>query len=792
MPSPVVGDNNAQSSGSSKRKGLRSSIACTRCNISKCKCDVASRGSPCSRCKKRNYSDCTPIQSRRGTYERKTSHNRQLSSVLNPSEILDSSSANADISTFPDTSTFAKSSSSLPIVSNCTISPDQAIEGTKAQLSLRSSASPPLPTVAETTTLDNPPLEGSGQDDMDLIELTEQLDAEEVINFINRPSYEMVLTRELSTSPDAWVNPSLVSTIGSGTIKSLLNHAMQSYDAQQSKEWSIYFKSFFDNVAATAGKRTILYFGESFPVSWLLQHLQKIKGQIRIERPRITEVHVPPGKHPPDVEEAKIAYLSSQGCFIKPPPEVVHQLFATYFETVHNVYPILNRNDFMNQYKANHVPWLLFHSILFAASSYCRISLLCSDGLYRTRREARMNFYRRAKSLFDLSYEKNKIALIQSALLLSFWGGSPDDYWNSISWINMAVNIAESLGMHRSTSTLDIAVDERALWRRIWWCLVARDSFCASLQGKPLRINLSQCDVEPLSLADFDSDCNPPGTDIWGTRCIEHALYVIENCKLSLILRTIVQARDTRYIDTEFVLHMHKELQDWVHQMPDQLKVHLVSPESPAYVFCAALSLVYNHHLIYLHQTAPPECEISLPVAKEAVSNIAEFGSTLVTLSVIPFIPQDSLASFFMAIVMLFTQMQDEKSEDRMGLLRMQLNVCEMIVHQSQDHWDHADWILAISESLRQKLDSGSDKQESNNLPTKMLTACGSRSDDLNVTSGSNIIGPKTSTCDMGMDESAQGHDLPNYLAISTEGETSLQGLNVWSLLEGYSSAVGT
>ncbi|KAK9427082.1 fungal-specific transcription factor domain-containing protein [Lipomyces doorenjongii] len=760
MPSPAVGYYNTQFSGSNKKKGLRSSIACTRCNISKCKCDVASRGSPCSRCKKRNYSDCTPIQSRRGTYERKTSLNRLVSRILNPSELVDSSSATGDASAF------AKSSPSLPIVSTCTISPDQAMEGTSEQLSMMSSASPPLSTVRGTI---NPRPEANGQDDMNLIELTEQLDADEVINFINQSSYEMLLAREPSKSPDTWVNPSLVSTIGSRTISTLLNHTIQSYDAQQSKEWSIYFKSFFDNVAATAGKRTILYFGESFPVSWLLQHLQKIKGQIRIQRPWITEVHVPPGKHPPDMEEAKIVYLSSQRCFIKPPPEVVHQLFAAYFQTVHNVYPILNRNDFMEQYKSNHIPWLLFHSILFAASSYCRISLLCSDGLHTTRREARMNFYRRAKSLFDLSYEKNKIVLIQSALLLSFWGGSPDDYWNSISWINMAVNIAESLGMHRSTSTLDIAVDERALWRRIWWCLVARDSFCASLQGKPLRINLSQCDVESLSLADFDSDCNPPGMDIWGARSIEHSLYVIENCKLSLILRTIVQARDTRYIDTEFVMHMHKELQDWVHQMPDQLKVHLVSPESPAYVFCAALSLVYNHHLIYLHQTAPPECEISLRVAKEAVSNIAEFGSTLVTLSVIPFIPQDSLASFFMAIVMLFTQMQDEKSKDRMRLLRMQLNVCEMIVHQSQDHWDHADWILAISESLRQKLDSRSDKKEHDNLPTN-TTASGSRSDNLgSVTSRSNMISSKTSASDMDVDDLAQGHDLPNYLAMSTE-----------------------
>ncbi|KAK9427521.1 fungal-specific transcription factor domain-containing protein [Lipomyces doorenjongii] len=771
-----------------RKKGIRSSIACTRCNAAKSKCDLSSVGSPCSRCKERKYHDCTPIQSRRGTYERKAGRRRRLSDVLNaPRGVEGSDSASA-----------STSSTTLPVSNTATspsITSNRTTEWMRSQLSLPSSASSSLSTGTIILAKSDLLPEEREPAELSFIDLARQPDewCDDIVNLVDRSPREISLMQQPPNFHEASTEPSVINShnIGGGAIKDTLNRVMQSCDAQQSKEWSLYFKSFFDNVAATAGKRTALYFGESFPVSWLLYHLQKIRGQIRIDRPRITEVYVPPGKHPPDMTEAKIIYLTSQACFVKPPSDVVDQLIAAYFQTVHNVYPIINRGEFMKLYKADRIPWLLFHSILFAASSHCPISLLCREDLNSTRREARMNFYRRAKSIFDLSYEKNKITLLQSALLLSFWGGPPDDYWNSISWINMAVNIAESLGMHRSMSSLDIADDERALWRRIWWCLVARDSFCASLQGKPLRINLSQCDVEQLVLTDFDSDCDPPGTHTWGARRIEHGLYVIENIKLSLILRAIVQARDTRCIDTEFVLDMHKELQTWEHQMPNELRVPVVSPESPLYVFCAALSLVYNHHLIYLHQTAPSECEISLSVAQEAVSNIAEFGSMLVTLSVIPFIPQDSLASFFMAIVMLFAQMQGQKSEERMRLFRMQLNICEMIVHQSQDHWDHADWILAISESLRQKLDFGCINSNNSDLPAQMLTVGVCRADDkVNTASGQGIVS-KTSATEMDYDELVRNLDTPNFLAISPEGDTGLESLHLFSLLERYGSVVG-
>ncbi|KAK7207669.1 fungal-specific transcription factor domain-containing protein [Myxozyma melibiosi] len=664
------------------KKGLRASIACNHCNAAKSRCDFSLHGSPCSRCRQRNYSDCKPIQSRRGTYDRKEWFQKRKMSA--PS--ISSSAARP-----PASVVVAEGDADPPaIVSAVSAAATMAVEAADVDSESFSSSN---------TTSSSPPT-GGDRDSASPLDCSPQFTAVNHCNHcpgqINRPHIRSFATKSIDES-----------------------------DSGQTKEWARVFKSLFTNIDKPS-KQPLLYFGESFPVSWLLYKVQKDRhGQIRLKQPRLQsgssgdeddgESDEEPSniifdgcEHPAHMTAAKIAYLSSEKCFSKPSPLIYTQLFSTYFQNIHHFYPIVNRADLARMFDQDSVPWILFYSICFAAASHCPISALCREGGYSTRREARMDFYRRAKSLFDLSYEKNKITLIQSALLLSFWGGQPDDCWNSVSWINMAVNIAESLGMHRQMSSADLPDEDRALWRRIWWSLVARDSFCAALLGKPLRINVSQCDTESLALKDFESDSNPvlaSNPAMWGERRVEYGLYVIENAKLGVILRRIVQARDGHLIDTDFVLATHRALQEWERQMPDILRVGYMFPESPLYVYGAALSLVYNHHLVYLHQTAPVDCEISLSIAQEAILDIAEFGSTLVTVSVIPFMPQDTLASFFMAIVMLFTQMQSKNcTRDKLSLFRMQLKICEMIVHQAQDHWDHADWILAISEGLREKL----------------------------------------------------------------------------------------
>ncbi|KAK9321283.1 fungal-specific transcription factor domain-containing protein [Lipomyces orientalis] len=828
----------------STKKGLRSSIACKRCNAAKSRCDVAQHGSPCTRCQLRNYPDCQPIQSRRGTYNRKESNQTASALVAESTPLTSQNTTAADIIGKQRRRTPLTSSASAPAAS--LPNTDKELQPTTAETTTATEAATTAPvglssansvgSVLPRTRIVNPDgtqpeLQAAGLSP--LLDLSARILSPRLqllpggIRSLEPEHGEHPHSGSMSSPDSDTSSPSSGPLAGNGPMGSQPQPRSLPFPSssgrKQSKEWARVFKGLFDNVAVTSvtstnsfrsRKRPLLYFGESFPVSWLLQKVQKEQpGQICIARPRLTEIYGDSGECDPSVEEpprimlqgaehpahmtpAKIIYLTSESCFTKPSKEAVEQLFTMYFQKVHNVYPIINRPDFARLYEQDKVPWLLFHSICFAAASHCPIGILCREGGHSASREARMEFYRRAKSLFDLSYEKNKIVLIQSAMLLSFWGGEPDDYWNTVSWISMAVNIAESLGMHRAVSSADLGDEDRSLWRRIWWCLVSRDSFCAALLGKPQRINVSQCDVEPLSLDDFLDDADAAPVSLWGHRRKEYGLYVIENAKLSQILRSIVQARDGHRIDTDFVLAMHRALQDWEENMPDKLRVHTLSPDSPIFVYGAALSLIYNHHLVYLHQTAPPDCSISLEVAHEAVSNIAEFGSTLATISVIPFMPHDTLASFFVAIVMLFTQMQQKSniSPDRLRLFRMQLKICEMIVHQAQDHWDHADWILAISDGLRHRFMEAGDSNGGGR------NSCdGSSPSAASCSSGESVVDAPSanSTFQNNYSGNAIGNNLPHFgynegLAYDMQNIIRHGVGNSWSMMGlGNSSVAG-
>ncbi|KAK9387143.1 fungal-specific transcription factor domain-containing protein [Lipomyces mesembrius] len=481
---------------------------------------------------------------------------------------------------------------------------------------------------------------------------------------------------------------------------------VQTAGAFEKPSWNLMIEPFLDPQKAAVDKAPVSYFGELFPMSFLLQNQHSKPGHIRHRRSSDQHDQAIPDEHPKHITVAKLAFLADEKCFTKPGRAVLDQLVTSYFHKVHSVFPILDRTSFLHLYKADKVPWLLLQSICFAAATYCPLNVLCRDSRCgSTRREARLIFYRRAKLLFDFCYETDKIILVQSSALLSFWGGQPHDYWNTLSWLNTAVNIAESLDTHRAVRASDLEDSEKALRRRIWWLLVVRDSFSAALLGKPLRINMSQCDVQPLQLSDFESDSDPPDDEakLCGSRVRAHGMYVIETTKLSMILRDIVSAHSADAMSTTFVLSVLKRLDSWHASLPQCLDLDKCLSTCDLSVLASALSVMYYHNVIYLYQMFLPSV-MSYTIAQDAVNQITEMGSNLVTRSEIRDMPQDAFGSFFMAMVLLFTLLQTKTGN---GPLHMtQLKVCEMIVYQAQECWDHADWILPLCDTLRRKLDS--------------------------------------------------------------------------------------
>jgi hypothetical protein len=96
--------------------------------------------------------------------------------------------------------------------------------------------------------------------------------------------------------------------------------------------------------------------------------------------------------------------------------------------------------------------------------------------------------------------------LIQSALLVSFWFSDVEDVFQSWHWTGIAISLSQTLGLHRNPDHPDknnsIGDQQRRLWRQIWWSCVLRDAWLSLGMGRPLRIDLDDCDCPRPTLED--------------------------------------------------------------------------------------------------------------------------------------------------------------------------------------------------------------------------------------------------------------------------------------------------
>ncbi|KAK5000918.1 hypothetical protein LTR66_000335, partial [Elasticomyces elasticus] len=269
--------------------------------------------------------------------------------------------------------------------------------------------------------------------------------------------------------------------------------------------------------------------------------------------------------HPSHLSSEDISYFKAKGAFERPQSDVSDAMVAAFVERFYPLYSIVDLNAFEESFKAGNLPWILFHSVCFVGATFCDLSVIHRAG-FKGRWHARHHFYDKAKLLFDIGYETNKIVLLQSVLMLSFWGPQMKSYWNPCSWVGFGVTIAESLGIYRINTSTYMDTKRRSLLKRLFWALALRDAYCAALLGRPFRLNIAQCDTEPLTLEDFDHDEQCSNQD--HGKCLLHGHYQIQVSKLSLILRKIVEAQFGPSKNTTQAIHLRNLMDTWQSELP--------------------------------------------------------------------------------------------------------------------------------------------------------------------------------------------------------------------------------
>jgi hypothetical protein len=119
-----------------------------------------------------------------------------------------------------------------------------------------------------------------------------------------------------------------------------------------------------------------------------------------------------------------------------------------------------------------------------------------------------------------MAYEDDQLTLIQSVLLIGFWYADAQDRFEAWHWTGIAISLSQCCGLHRSPkpfrSQTGLSEQQMRLLRRIWWSCFVRDRWLSLVKGRPMRINLEDCDVPwPLS-DDIVIELNTIPQDICG------------------------------------------------------------------------------------------------------------------------------------------------------------------------------------------------------------------------------------------------------------------------------------
>lgn len=278
--------------------------------------------------------------------------------------------------------------------------------------------------------------------------------------------------------------------------------------------------------------------------------------------------------------------------FELPARAVVDKLLTAYFTHVNPGFPVVDEALFMKQYELrdpNNPPsLLLLHAILVVGAHVC---------FNKDEREPlKALFFRRAKSLFDARFERNRDTIVQAALLLTWHTDGPEDVAaNAWFWTGVAVRTAMGMGMHRDAESSTLVPHNKRMWRRVWWLLFQCDTLVSLQYGRPQSIHLEESDVQKLKPSDFQ-DCGP------NVR-IE---YVTQVTELSIIISKALRGRFSLAATPESrqeILHQTDEaLANWSLRLPTPLQLHMGSSID---LWAANLQLIYNTALILLHRAKP-------------------------------------------------------------------------------------------------------------------------------------------------------------------------------------------
>lgn len=431
--------------------------------------------------------------------------------------------------------------------------------------------------------------------------------------------------------------------------------------------------------------------------------------------------------------EADEICVRAQGAFLLPSTELQDHLIDLYFKYVHPFIPVINRNEFMKEYRENRdKPSLMVRQAIFCVSS--RLSDhpdLCS--LSGSSGRSAIIFYRRAKALFDVRFDGSIESSITTAIILSLAVDNPLHMdQNGYYWVRVALAQANGIGLHRKLRDDELSPSQRSRWRRIWWTLYKRDISTAMSYGRPVAINLEDCDVEMVSAEDFIESEGPvieSGSDIE-----VNISYFIFSVWLHEILALVMRIQFTVGAERLRRLHLLPDvtqcdhaLAEWISQIPAILK-YSIKDDSRHQFIRALLYLEYYTVVCLSHRPQVshlfkvdgwrqfPTWSIAFQAAHMISKILENFGRH----GELRRLPAFAVYSCFSALIMISFQRRVSREQDEAVLAAVRAGLTsfqKILTELAKSHATGA-WILQLANEL-QREDGAKKLAKTFSMPTK-------------------------------------------------------------------------
>jgi hypothetical protein len=345
---------------------------------------------------------------------------------------------------------------------------------------------------------------------------------------------------------------------------------------------------------------------------------------------------------PASLNEDDINYLQKKGALTLPDSQLRDECLMGYLSHVHPFYPVCSFRKVKSLLSGTigndeKISLLLLQVLIFAGSSWADVKLVRRSG-FLTRRAFREATHQKVRLLYDVDYENDRLCLVQSLILLSFWWKGADQLKDAFHYLSIAQIIARTIGLHKAASDVDMDPAFHKIRRRVWWSLIIRHIICSfGLSRAPVYRECQQ--IPMLCQEDFNYDDSNTGFQdpvllhsaprayLLARICIAHAQLVmifgrilIEACpEESLAGRTtalyasqqmngVPESETPRQLNTKQLADLEIELMRWREQLADDLwhtgglPAEMTAWSQAEYASKAYIAVMYHAAYLTLHR----------------------------------------------------------------------------------------------------------------------------------------------------------------------------------------------